>query len=72
VTLLAAGIASARGAGLPAWLGWSAIVIGVLALAGPLGMIAFLAAPVWVLIAAIVLAAGGVPVKAGVMAAARA
>lgn len=67
ITLLAAGIATVRGAALPAWLGWIAILIGLLALAGPLGMIAFFAAPFWILIAAVVLTARGVPTETAAM-----
>lgn len=40
---------------LPTWLGWVSLVLGVLALAGPAGFIAFLLFPVWVLVVAVVL-----------------
>ncbi|HET8625856.1 MAG TPA: hypothetical protein VFL91_00450 [Thermomicrobiales bacterium] len=68
---LAAGIAGVRGAGLPAWLGWLAILIGLLALAGPLGMIAFIAAPIWVLVTSIALATRGLAVGMGTVEPAR-
>jgi hypothetical protein len=40
---------------IPAWLGWIALVLGIVAFAGPLGFIAFLAFPLWVLVVGIVL-----------------
>jgi hypothetical protein len=40
---------------LPVWTGWLALLLGILAVAGPLGFIAFLAFPIWVLIASIAL-----------------
>lgn len=40
---------------LPIWLGWVALILGILALAGPLGFIAFLLFPLWVLAVAITL-----------------
>jgi len=40
---------------LPVWIGWLALLLGILAVAGPLGFVAFLAFPIWVLIASIAL-----------------
>ena len=40
---------------LPVWIGWLALLLGIVAVAGPLGFFAFLAFPVWVLIASIAL-----------------
>lgn len=40
---------------LPIWLGWVALILGILAFAGPLGFISFLLFPFWVLAVAIVL-----------------
>jgi hypothetical protein len=40
---------------LPVWIGWLALLLGILAVAGPLGFVAFLAFPLWVLIASIAL-----------------
>jgi hypothetical protein len=40
---------------LPVWIGWLALLLGILAVAGPLGFIAFLAFPIWVLIVSIAL-----------------
>jgi hypothetical protein len=44
-----------RNATLPKWLGWASVVLGVLAVAWPLGAIAFVIAPVWTLATGIVL-----------------
>jgi hypothetical protein len=43
---------------LPQWLAWVTLALGVLALAGPAGFIAFLLFPVWVLVVAVVLYLG--------------
>jgi hypothetical protein len=40
---------------LPVWIGWLSLLLGILAVAGPLGFIAFLAFPIWVLIVSIAL-----------------
>jgi len=55
VLMLASGIATVRRPVLPRWLGWTAIVIGVLALAGPAGFVGALLAVVWSLVVAIML-----------------
>jgi succinate dehydrogenase/fumarate reductase cytochrome b subunit len=47
---LGAGVAGLRTAALPRWLSWISIVFGIISLAGPLGEIAFLAAPVWAIL----------------------
>ena len=52
--LLANGILIARGAALPRWLGWIAIVLGVLA-ATPLGFFAFLGFLAWSLLTSLLL-----------------
>lgn len=54
VVLLATGWHALSSRSLPTWLGWATVVLGVLALAGPAGFIAFLLFPIWVLILAIV------------------
>ncbi len=56
VLLLAAGIATIRVPVLPRWLGWAAVVIGIISLAGPAGPIAAPVAILWVLVTAILLA----------------
>ena len=53
VVLLATGWHALASRSLPTWLGWATVVLGVLALAGPAGFIAFLLFPVWVLLVAI-------------------
>ena len=40
---------------LPGWLGWFALVLGVLSLAGPVGFIAFLVGMIWILAASIIM-----------------
>jgi hypothetical protein len=69
--LLAAGLGAIRHGAFPTWLGWIAIVLGVVCLT-PLGFIGFLAGLVWILIASIVLflkanaaGAGAAPPPAG-------
>ena len=41
---------------LPNWLGWIALVVGVVSLAGPGGFAGFVVAPIWILVAGILLA----------------
>ena len=53
VVLLATGWHALSSRSLPTWLGWATVVLGVLALDGPAGFIAFLLFPIWVLILAI-------------------
>jgi hypothetical protein len=52
---LGTGVSALRNATLPKWLGWVSVVLGVLALAGPAGAIAFEVAPVWALVTGIVI-----------------
>jgi hypothetical protein len=54
VLVFAAGAAAVRHGGLPKWLGWLGIVIGVVAFT-PAGFIAFLAAGLWILIVSVLL-----------------
>ena len=58
VTLIGAGMTVMRSGILPAWLGWVALVAGVVSLAGPGGFLGFFVSPLWVLIAGVLLAAG--------------
>jgi hypothetical protein len=53
--LIAAGLASVRTGGLDSWLGWLAIVIGILAVT-PAGFIGFLAFLAWTLVTSVMLA----------------
>jgi len=55
ILVLAAGIATVRRPALPRWLGWAAIVIGILSLAGPIGFIGALLAIIWLLVVAIII-----------------
>ena len=54
VLVLAAGASAVRHGGLPKWLGWVGVVIGIAAFT-PAGFFAFLAGGLWVLIASITL-----------------
>ncbi len=55
LTALACGFAGLRSRALPRWASWASILLGVLALAGPLGGIAFIVTPVWTVALGIVL-----------------
>lgn len=55
VLFLAAGIATVRQPVLPRWLGWVAIVIGVLSMAGPIAFLGLLLGFVWLLVVGIML-----------------
>ena len=55
VLFLAAGIATVRRPVLPRWLGWAAIVIGILCLGGPIGFAGALLGLVWILVVAILM-----------------
>jgi hypothetical protein len=52
---LGTGVSALHSATLPRWLGWASVALGLLALAGPAGGIAFLLSPVWALVTAIVI-----------------
>jgi hypothetical protein len=51
----AVGISVLRSGALPKWMGWAAIVFGVISLAGPLGFAGTLGAALWILVASILL-----------------
>lgn len=63
IFLIAAGLASIRYRALPAWLGWTALVIGIVAFT-PAGFISFLAGGVWILVTSIVMFMRGNPAPA--------
>jgi hypothetical protein len=63
IFMFAIGAAILRTRALPVWLGWFALLLGVLALAGPLGGIAFMIAPVWTLVTSIVLLRRGTSIS---------
>lgn len=56
VFLIGAGMTVLSTGLVPKWLGWVALVIGVVSLAGPGGFVGFFVAPVWILVAGILLA----------------
>lgn len=56
--LLASGLSILRHGALPKWLGWIALVLGVLA-ATPAGFVAFMAGGIWIIVVSIVLALRG-------------
>ena len=56
VFLIGAGLAVLTSRALPVWVGWVAIVGGVASLAGPGGFVGFFLAPIWILVAGIMLA----------------
>jgi hypothetical protein len=58
VTLLASGIGIVRYGGLPGWLGYVGLVLGILALT-PIGFLAFLASGIWFLVVAVMLFLAG-------------
>lgn len=55
VLLLGAGLATLQSDVLPAWLGWVALVVGVVAFLGPGGFVGFLVAPLWIGVAGVLL-----------------
>jgi hypothetical protein len=56
ILLLAAGIATVREPVLPRWLGWTAIVLGVLSVAGPIGFFGVILGALWIIVVGIMLA----------------
>jgi hypothetical protein len=61
VTMVGAGLTVLGTGLLPKWLGWVALVVGVVSLAGPGGFIGFFVAPVWILVAGVMLARAPAP-----------
>jgi hypothetical protein len=55
VFMFCAGLAIVRGAPLPKWLGWVAIVLGILMLVPPVGFFALILALIWIIIASILI-----------------
>jgi hypothetical protein len=55
VTLIGAGMTVLGTRILPSWLGWVALVVGVISLLGPGGFLGFFVAPVWLLVAGVML-----------------
>lgn len=63
VTLIGAGVTVLSADLLPRWLGWVAVVVGVISILGPGGFLGYFVAPLWMLVAGILLAR--MPVIAG-------
>jgi hypothetical protein len=57
IALLATGVAIVRHGGLPRWLGWVAIVLGIASLT-PVGFFAFLIGGIWVLVISVLIYLG--------------
>jgi hypothetical protein len=55
ILTLGTGVAALRTRALPRWLAWASVVLGIMAVSGPLGAIAFLGVPLWTLATGIVL-----------------
>jgi hypothetical protein len=55
ITMIGAGLTVVTTRILPRWLGWIAVVVGVVSLAGPGGFVGFFVAPLWILVAGIML-----------------
>jgi hypothetical protein len=55
VLMLSAGISIVRHGALPKWMGWVAIVLGVIAIT-PVGFVGFLGMAIWIAIASVILA----------------
>lgn len=56
LTLIGAGLAVLRTLVLPAWMGWIAVVGGVISLIGPGGFLGFFLGPLWIAVAGVMLA----------------
>ncbi len=55
MTMIGAGLSVLSTSVLPHWLGWIALVVGVVSLAGPGGFLGFFAAPLWLLVTGVML-----------------
>jgi hypothetical protein len=58
LTIMLFGVAGSilkGGAELPKWLGWVALVIGILFFAGPIGFFAFLLTGIWIIVASVMM-----------------
>jgi len=65
VFVLAAGASAVRHGGLPRWLGWIGVVLGVVAFT-PAGFFAFLASGLWIIVASLLLLRAPAPTRPGV------
>ena len=64
VTLIGAGMTVLRVAIVPRWMGWVALVVGIIALAGPGGFLGFFVAPLWMLVSGVLLLRSSEPLSA--------
>ena len=64
VTMIGAGLTVLTTGILARWLGWVAIVVGVISLAGPGGFLGFFVGPLWLLAAGVLLARAPALVRA--------
>lgn len=55
ITLIGAGMTVLRTTFLPRWLGWVALVVGVISVIGPGGFLGFFVAPLWMIVAGVLL-----------------
>ena len=55
VTLIGAGMTVLRTGLVASWLGWVALVVGIVALAGPGGFLGFFVGPLWMLVVGVML-----------------
>jgi hypothetical protein len=54
-TLIGAGLTVLSSDVLPKWMGWIALVAGIISLAGPGGFLGFFVGPLWILVAGVLL-----------------
>jgi hypothetical protein len=54
-TLIGAGLSVVSTSVLPHWMGWVALGVGIVSLAGPGGFLGFFVAPLWLLVAGVML-----------------
>jgi hypothetical protein len=64
ITMVGAGMTVLRSRIVPVWLGWVALVAGVISLIGPGGFIGFFVAPLWLLVVGIMLGIAKEPAPA--------
>jgi hypothetical protein len=55
VFMIGAGITVLQSGVLPKWLGWVALVVGIVSLAGPGGFVGYFATPLWIIVSSVIL-----------------
>lgn len=63
VTMIGAGLTVLGSDFLPRWLGWVALLGGIVSLAGPGGFVGFFLAPLWMLVAGVLMARPTTPMR---------